>query len=803
MVFCYVGGDIITYTGRTLKTSELTRKIQIFCEMLTGRKFFPHQAQFSRRIIEGVLLNDPDTITSLMSRQSGKSFTVSATLSGLMVILPVFANMPLFADDARLQPFKNGIMMGVFAPTLAQARIIFNNIKDFLSSKRAIEILESDEFNITKDTFNGERVTIVFNNLGVKSSITCFSASDGSNIEGGSYHLYVCDEAQDISNYKYRKSIFPTVSFYNGTKILIGTPSIKKNFFYDAIELNKKEYENGKKKRNHFEYNYETIIKYNPKYAKTVEAAKKIMGENSVEFEMNYCVAPETEILTADLRWVRADSIKVGDKLLGFDEEKPGKYGQRKYREAIVEDVGEIERPCYEVTFEDGTKVTCSEEHQWLVMTPGRLTRWRKTKDLKLTDRAYKILNKWEMPKSDYDLGYLAAAFDGEGNVGHTDGRLQQLCFAQRDNAMLKHVKECLDKYGFEYSYYTSPIYAERNQDDVYRLIITGGKRETLKFLGMVRPKRLLENLDVNTLGTLRCSNGELGRDIHPHVTSVKFVGNRKVIPIRTSTHTFIAEGLASHNCLKWVFQFGMFIDGELFTTDPVADSTLDRMDYCKDQVCIAGIDVGKSQDSTVVTIGIPNYESPVVLEKATEYDAEDYVLYDIKIIDWLEIVGDNYEEQFYKVKDYLNRFNIKLCVIDGSGVGSPVADRLAANVDFPVIPFVFTPASKSMLMKNFSAYLNNKCFHYPSSSSAQDTIEYRKFQEQCLELTKDYRGDKLVVAAPKERNKHDDYPFSAALMVWGLKHDVGEVEVVDNNEFIQTTKRNIFVGRRNHRIRW
>lgn len=543
MVFCYVGGDIITYTGRTLKTSELTRKIQIFCEMLTGRKFFPHQAQFSRRIIEGVLLNDPDTITSLMSRQSGKSFTVSATLSGLMVILPVFANMPLFADDTRLQPFKNGIMMGVFAPTLAQARIIFNNIKDFLSSKKAIEILESDEFNITKDTFNGERVTIVFNNLGVKSSITCFSASDGSNIEGGSYHLYVCDEAQDISNYKYRKSIFPTVSFYNGTKILIGTPSIKKNFFYDAIELNKKEYENGKKKRNHFEYDCDTIMKYNPKYAKTVEAAKKIMGENSIEFEMNYK--------------------------------------------------------------------------------------------------------------------------------------------------------------------------------------------------------------------------------------------------------------------LKWVFQFGMFIDGELFTTDPVADSTLDRMDYCKDQVCIAGIDVGKSQDSTVVTIGIPNYESPVVLEKATEYDAEDYVLYDIKIIDWLEIVGDNYEEQFYKVKDYLNRFNIKLCVIDGSGVGSPVADRLAANVDFPVIPFVFTPASKSMLMKNFSAYLNNKCFHYPSSSSAQDTIEYRKFQEQCLELTKDYRGDKLVVAAPKERNKHDDYPFSAALMVWGLKHDVGEVEVVDNNEFIQTTKRNIFVGRRNHRIRW
>ena len=543
MDFCCIGGGIITYTGRTLKTADLVRKIQIFCEVFSGRKFYPHQAQFSRRILKAVLENDADTITSLMSRQSGKSFTVSATLTGLMIILPIFANMPLFADDTRLQGFKNGVMMGVFAPTLAQARIIFNNIKDFLSTKRANEILESDEFNVTKDTFNGEKITLVFQNLGVKSSITCFSASDGSNIEGGSYHLYVCDEAQDISNYKYRKSIFPTVSFYNGTKILIGTPSIKKNFFYDAIELNNKEYAEGLKQKNHYEYDCDTIMKYNPKYAKTVDAAKKTMGENSEEFLMNYK--------------------------------------------------------------------------------------------------------------------------------------------------------------------------------------------------------------------------------------------------------------------LKWIFQYGMFIDGEKFTVDPIADSTLDRIPYCKDKVCICGIDVGKSQDSTVVTVGIPNYDNPVVLDKSSEFGVDDYVLYDIKIIDWLEIVGDNYEEQFYKVMDYLSHFNIKLCIIDGSGVGSPVADRLAANVDFPVIPFVFTPASKSMLMKNFNAYLNNNCFHYPSSPSAQETMEYKKFQQQCLELTKDYRGDKLVVAAPKERNKHDDYPFSAALMVWGLKHEVAEVEVSDTNEFIQTSKRNFFTGSRTHFRRW
>lgn len=528
--------------GKSLTTPELARKVLIFCEMLCGRKFFPHQAQFGKRIVMAVLNNDSETITGLMSRQSGKSFTNSAIATGLMVILPTLANMPLFYDDPRLQLFRNGFMMGIFAPTLKQAHIIFNNIKEFLASPRASDILNSPEFDITIDTFNGDRVSLYFNRLGIKSFVTCFSASDGSNIEGGSYHMYICDEAQDISNYKYRKSIFPTVSFYNGTKILIGTPSIKKNFFYDTIQINKQEWDSGKKKyRSHLEYDCDTIIKYNPRYAKTVESAKKEMGENSEEFLMNYR--------------------------------------------------------------------------------------------------------------------------------------------------------------------------------------------------------------------------------------------------------------------LKWLFRFGMFINGETFTKEPIALFNEGRQRSCQEP-CLVGIDVGKSQDSTVVTVGVPDYSNPIVIEKSKEADAEDYILYDIKIIDWLEIIGDNYEEQFYMVKDYLKNFNVKLCMIDGTGVGSPVADRLAAHVDFPVKPFVFTQVSKSLLMKYFNAYLNSNCFHYPSDLATQETKEYKKFQEQCLELTKDYRGDKLVVAAPKERNKHDDYPFSAALMVWGLKHELGSIETLNTNEFIQTNKNTFLSGRRRFK-RW
>lgn len=32
------------------------------------------------------------------------------------------------------------------------------------------------------------------------------------------------------------------------------------------------------------------------------------------------CLGPETRVLRADLRWVRVDSLRVGDQLLAFDE---------------------------------------------------------------------------------------------------------------------------------------------------------------------------------------------------------------------------------------------------------------------------------------------------------------------------------------------------------------------------------------------------------------------------------------------------------------------------------------------------
>ena len=198
--------------GERLSTTKLVRKITIFAETLCGKRFYAYQVEFAQRIFRAILENDQDTITGLMARQCGKSYTVSLTTAAVMIILPILANMPMFLDDPRLRLFRDGMKVGIFAPCKDQSQIIFDNVKDFFSSARAREILESPEFNISFGTFNGNKITLIFNNLDIKSSIVCKSASDGANVEGGTYHLCICDESQDISNYKYRKSIFPTTS---------------------------------------------------------------------------------------------------------------------------------------------------------------------------------------------------------------------------------------------------------------------------------------------------------------------------------------------------------------------------------------------------------------------------------------------------------------------------------------------------------------------------------------------------------------------------------------------------------------
>ena len=277
-------------------TTELVNRIFSFSEIYSGITMFPYQEQFSKRVVRSVLENDGEEITALFSRQAGKSECISVTVGGLMIILPQLANMPMFADDSRLNMFKDGFWVGVFAPSLRQSQITYGRIKKRLQCKTAMAVLNDAEFRLSFDTSNGQ--TCVLSNGSFATSI---SASDNSNIEGESFKLIICEEAQDISNFKILKSIHPMGAAYNATIVKIGTPTTFKGNFYDAIQRNKAlDAQKSSHIRNHFEYGWKVAAKYNQKYLKYVEKEKKRLGENSDEFNMSY-----------NLKWIIERSMFV------------------------------------------------------------------------------------------------------------------------------------------------------------------------------------------------------------------------------------------------------------------------------------------------------------------------------------------------------------------------------------------------------------------------------------------------------------------------------------------------------------
>ena len=80
----------------------------------------------------------------------------------------------------------------------------------------------------------------------------------------------------------------------------------------------------------------------------------------------HFCITPDTTILTADLRHVRADSVKVGDELVGFDEFEKDDT-DRSLQVATVKNVHVIPKPSVRVHTSDGKHTDCSTDHRWLV----------------------------------------------------------------------------------------------------------------------------------------------------------------------------------------------------------------------------------------------------------------------------------------------------------------------------------------------------------------------------------------------------------------------------------------------------
>jgi uracil-DNA glycosylase family 4 len=266
-----------------------------------------------------------------------------------------------------------------------------------------------------------------------------------------------------------------------------------------------------------------------PNFQNQPPAARYIYVPSDPTWSLIECVTPETRILDADLRWRRADSFAVGDKLVGFDEAPIN--ARRKTSQAVVTNTSKILKQTYRLVTSQGN-LCVSENHTLLVNRHRTNLRWIKGSELVVGDEIAFFCRPWEEEESK-EAGWLAGVFDGEGYLKPNLG----LGFGQNPGLVLSRTRELLNQYGFQYGISTTR--------KCHKL---GFKQEAfsgLRFVGMFRPIRLLEKAKRAIY-----QRQVWGKNtIRAVIQKIENLGVGPVIALETSTHTYIAEGMLSHNC--------------------------------------------------------------------------------------------------------------------------------------------------------------------------------------------------------------------------------------------------------------
>jgi DNA polymerase I-like protein with 3'-5' exonuclease and polymerase domains len=256
---------------------------------------------------------------------------------------------------------------------------------------------------------------------------------------------------------------------------------------------------------------------------------------------IDYCLSPETRLLTSGLQWKESGSIVEGEELIGFDEQLPVKrWGRRRLHPSLVEKVQRRKLPCVKVVTDKGS-VVCYEGHEWLTRVRkygdkrhrGQYD-WVPASKLKIGQQIAYLCDPWDEDIS-YEAGYLRGVFDGEGWVSR-----QALGFGQKEGCVLDTTERLLKEKNFNF------VRDSNGKTRVSVLRSNGGRNEVFRFIGSIRPERLLNNVRSKMWEGLDYQS----KTCQPvKILSIEPVGVQEVIAIRTSTHTFIAEGLLSHNC--------------------------------------------------------------------------------------------------------------------------------------------------------------------------------------------------------------------------------------------------------------
>jgi hypothetical protein len=210
----------------------------------------------------------------------------------------------------------------------------------------------------------------------------------------------------------------------------------------------------------------------------------------------------------------------------------------------------------------------------------------------------------------------------------------------------------------------------------------------------------------------------------------------------------------------KWIIGTGQFVTQEVL--EALVDDRLPTQQEKKSD-SYAGIDTAKNPDSTVVTILRFNKERGKK-----------------EVLNWIELRGDNYQDQFDIINAFLGHYKIVALAIDSTGQGDFMPDLFERNTQWQdensgLYRVKFSAVSKDMMYKNLKVSIKESLTSLPNLSTKLGS----RFKQQMLDLQQEYKGQLLSVHHPDLPDAHDDFADSWALAEWAYaKHNESQVEI-------------------------
>jgi hypothetical protein len=204
--------------------------------------------------------------------------------------------------------------------------------------------------------------------------------------------------------------------------------------------------------------------------------------------------------------------------------------------------------------------------------------------------------------------------------------------------------------------------------------------------------------------------------------------------------------------CLRWLLERGMF------TTSAMMDELGDRSQQIVKQYyrtpVVVGIDPARKLDATVVTVVWVDWDRP-----------DEFGFFLHRVLNWLELRGDDWEEQYFQIVNFLSNYDVLAIGVDAGGVGDAVAQRLALLLPRANLFAVgSSPSEQSKRWKHLMALMQRGKVGWPAHAKTRSLRTWRRFEQQMLDAEKVFQGPNILVKAPEEAEAHDDYVDSLAI---------------------------------------